>query len=145
MISSFLHLVGLRPRVYYTLTNFRGGGARPPCPPPLNTPMLTAFVFSSDEYTINHALSKSPTVGNGVYETIARVPHSSPPRAQGIAVSREFRAKHILFRIILKNHQSKHYVDLQIAVQHAARPCPSFLNVDGSIVYTLGGDFNKTS
>ena len=25
MISSLLHLVGLRPRVYYTLTNFRGG------------------------------------------------------------------------------------------------------------------------
>ena len=38
MISSLLHLVGLRPRVYYTLTNFRGGGARPPWPP-LNTPM----------------------------------------------------------------------------------------------------------
>ena len=34
MISSLLHLVDLRPRVYYTLTNFRGGGARPPCPPP---------------------------------------------------------------------------------------------------------------
>ena len=33
MISSLLHLVGLRPRVYYTLTNFRGG-ARPPWPPP---------------------------------------------------------------------------------------------------------------
>ena len=26
MISNLLHLVGLRPRVYYTLTNFRGGG-----------------------------------------------------------------------------------------------------------------------
>ena len=34
MISSLLHLVGLRPRVYYTLTNFRGGGPRPPWPPP---------------------------------------------------------------------------------------------------------------
>ena len=34
MISSLLHLVGLRPRVYYTLTNFRGGGVRPTCPPP---------------------------------------------------------------------------------------------------------------
>ena len=35
MISSLLHLVGLRPRVYYTLTNFRGGGgARPSWPPP---------------------------------------------------------------------------------------------------------------
>ena len=35
MISSLLHLVGLRPRVYYTLTNFRGGGGpRPPWPPP---------------------------------------------------------------------------------------------------------------
>ena len=34
MISSLLHLVGLRPRVYYTLTNFRGGGPRPPWLPP---------------------------------------------------------------------------------------------------------------
>ena len=39
MISSLLHLVGLRPRVYYTLTNFRGGGQGPLAPPPLNTPM----------------------------------------------------------------------------------------------------------
>ena len=35
MISSLLHLVGLRPRVYYTLTNFRGGGgAKAPLAPP---------------------------------------------------------------------------------------------------------------
>ena len=37
MISSLLHLVGLRPRVYYTLTNFRGGGGGgqgPLGPPP---------------------------------------------------------------------------------------------------------------
>ena len=33
-----IHLDGLRPRVYYTLTNFRGGG-KAPLPPPLNTPM----------------------------------------------------------------------------------------------------------
>ena len=33
MFSSLLHLVGLRPRVYYTLTNFRGGG-KAPLPPP---------------------------------------------------------------------------------------------------------------
>ena len=26
MISSLLHLVGLRPPVHYTLTNFKGGG-----------------------------------------------------------------------------------------------------------------------
>ena len=38
MISSLLHLVGLRLRVYYTLTNFRGGG-KAHLPPPLNTPM----------------------------------------------------------------------------------------------------------
>ena len=32
--SSFLHLkVGLRPRVYYTLTNFKGGGGKAPFPP----------------------------------------------------------------------------------------------------------------
>ena len=36
MISSLLHLVGLRPRVYYTLINFRGGGGgkAPLAPPP---------------------------------------------------------------------------------------------------------------
>ena len=35
IISSLLHLVGLRPRVYYTLTNFffGGRGASPPWPP----------------------------------------------------------------------------------------------------------------
>ena len=32
MISSVLHLVGLRPRVYYTLTNFMGGGGKAPPP-----------------------------------------------------------------------------------------------------------------
>ena len=36
--SSLLHLVGLRPRVYYTLTNL-GGGEGPLGTPPLNTPM----------------------------------------------------------------------------------------------------------
>ena len=34
MISSLLHLVGLRPRVCYTLTNFRGGGGQDPLAPP---------------------------------------------------------------------------------------------------------------
>ena len=40
MISSLPHLVGLRPRVYYTLTNFRGGGGgKVPLPLPINTSM----------------------------------------------------------------------------------------------------------
>ena len=38
MISSLLHVVGLRLRVYYTLTNFKGGGGggggKAPIPPP---------------------------------------------------------------------------------------------------------------
>ena len=34
MITSLLHLVGLRPRVYYTLTNSRGGGKQGPFDPP---------------------------------------------------------------------------------------------------------------
>ena len=33
MISSLLHRIGLRPRDYYTLTNFRGGGGGPRPPP----------------------------------------------------------------------------------------------------------------
>ena len=37
MISSLLHLVGLRLRVYYTLTNFRGVGMQVPLDP-LKTP-----------------------------------------------------------------------------------------------------------
>ena len=55
MISSLLHFVGLRPRVYYTLTNFRGGGGGqgplgpPPsirqCPfPPLSLSFLVVVV-----------------------------------------------------------------------------------------------------
>ena len=44
MISSLLHLVDRRSRVYYTLTNFRRG-TRPfePTPPPINTPMQLHF------------------------------------------------------------------------------------------------------
>ena len=45
MISSLLHLVGLRPRVYYTLINFRGGG-QGPLGPSLNTPMLVDAFLS---------------------------------------------------------------------------------------------------
>ena len=53
MISSLLHLVGLRPRVYYTLTNFRGGGQGPLGPPP--------------QYAnVTHALDSGKVVG-GVF------------------------------------------------------------------------------
>ena len=34
MISSLLHFVCKRPRVYYTLTNFKGGGGQDPLAPP---------------------------------------------------------------------------------------------------------------
>ena len=52
MISSLLHLVDLQPQVYYTVTNFRGGGgvAMLPCPSPLNTPMLIYNVRFTDMY-----------------------------------------------------------------------------------------------
>ena len=44
MTSSLLHLVGLRPRVYYTLTNlWGGGGGKAPLPPPPNMPMLYEY------------------------------------------------------------------------------------------------------
>ena len=46
MISSLLHLVGLRPRACYTLTNFKGGGGQGPFAPPLNTPLLKHNKFS---------------------------------------------------------------------------------------------------
>ena len=57
MISSLLHLVGLRPRVYYTLTNFRGGGEQGPLgsPPPQyangqpsNIMIIATFLFIND-------------------------------------------------------------------------------------------------
>ena len=51
--------VGLRPRVYYTVINFRGGG-RPPCPPPFNTPMLVdAFLSYLHKNSIGHLLRTS--------------------------------------------------------------------------------------
>ena len=50
---SLLHLVGLRPRVYYTLTNFKGGGgARPP---PLNTPMDLCHKNNCTKYANNNS------------------------------------------------------------------------------------------
>ena len=53
-MSSLLHLVGMRPRVYHTLTNFRGGGARPLWHP-LNTPMKCLNKF----YSLSLSLSLS--------------------------------------------------------------------------------------
>ena len=58
MISSLLHLVGLRPRVYYTLTNFRGGGARPPCPPPQYANVNIANHFQNK---FSHLYNSVPT------------------------------------------------------------------------------------
>ena len=54
MISSLQHLVGLRPRVYNTLTNFRGGGGGGGKAhlAPLNTPMYTQQI----DYTCAHGL-----------------------------------------------------------------------------------------
>ena len=52
MISSLLHLVGLRPRVYYTLTNFRGRG-KAPLAPPINTPMVIANLYRPPYETID--------------------------------------------------------------------------------------------
>ena len=51
MISSLLHLVGLGPRVYYTLTNFRGGGAKAPLATPLNTPMHVVYSYNDINFT----------------------------------------------------------------------------------------------
>ena len=45
MISSLLHLVGLRPRVYYTLTNFRGGGKAPLAPPQYANDIIKIFIY----------------------------------------------------------------------------------------------------
>ena len=47
MISSLLHLVGLRPRVYYTLTNFRGGEGPlgPPSIRQCNLYLLSRLLF----------------------------------------------------------------------------------------------------
>ena len=50
MISSLLHLVGLQPRVYYTLTSFRGGGKAVLAP--LNTPMMTEIQYMKFEESV---------------------------------------------------------------------------------------------
>ena len=66
MISSLLHLVGLRPRVYYTLTNFRGGG-QGPLGPPLNTPMIG---YNADPYGQSF-FPKCISAWNGLAQEIA--------------------------------------------------------------------------
>ena len=52
MISSLLHLVGLRPRVYYTLTNFRGGGQGPLAPPQYANAKLEYYDITGRSYNI---------------------------------------------------------------------------------------------
>ena len=54
MISSLLHLVGLRPRVCYTLTNFRGmggGGQGPLAPPPQYANQIPLFIIKHIYYS----------------------------------------------------------------------------------------------
>ena len=64
MISSLLHLVGLRPRVYYTLTNFRGG-AKAPLAPPLNTPMDPHCSICDILYAVRHHAVACPGIRKG--------------------------------------------------------------------------------
>ena len=64
MISSLLHLFGLRPRVYYTLTNFRGG-AKAPLAPPLNTPMGRGTEIATA--LVNDVISYANVRGSTVY------------------------------------------------------------------------------
>ena len=44
---SLLHLDGLRPQVYYTLTNFKwGGGGKAPLPPPPQYANASLYLFT---------------------------------------------------------------------------------------------------
>ena len=62
MISSLLHLVGLRPRVYYTLTNFRGGGPKSPFAPP---PSIRQCGYTMQDYCAPQIPPPSNDVMNG--------------------------------------------------------------------------------
>ena len=64
MISSLLHLVGLRPRVYYTLTNFRGG-PRPPWPPPPQYANSTCIesIMSDIDYIVCRGVPQGSVLG----------------------------------------------------------------------------------
>ena len=54
MISSLLHFVGLRPRVYYTLTNFRGGGKAPLHPPQYANDNSSVLAYILKEFRIEN-------------------------------------------------------------------------------------------
>ena len=54
---SLLHLVGLRPRVYYTLTNFRGGGGKAPSPQYANEYSTDHDIGVSYMYILRHFVS----------------------------------------------------------------------------------------
>ena len=96
MISSLLHLVGLRPRVYYTITNFRGGGAKAPLAPPLNTPMacvqlISLFLFEKNHFFIQNAI-KIYTIKRMNYDMF------SPKNSESYINNNKFLYSHILVR-----------------------------------------------
>ena len=80
MISSLLHLVGLRPRVYYTLTNFRGGGGQGPLGPPPQ--------YANDTYIHTHT--------NSTYRPISQTMFML-----SIAIN---RAEHVCATVIIKHN-----------------------------------------
>ena len=69
MISSLLHLDGLRPRVYYTLTNFRGGGKAPLAPPSIRQWLISTYKLVMRDGYIEQM------VRHGLYLYIQAQPH----------------------------------------------------------------------
>ena len=67
MISSLLHLVGLQPRVYYTLTNFRGGGGKAPLAPPPQYANADALKFIKESKYLGFTFSDSKSDDCDIY------------------------------------------------------------------------------
>ena len=109
MISSLLQLVGLRHRVYYTLTNFRGGG-KAPLAPPLNTPMRT-MQYCTKFIQNNHHL-------NPMFQHNPKCP-LQPPNHQSIELSvlkQLIRKKIELYRLIqtINKHQCPNEIPIKL-------------------------------
>ena len=124
MISSLLHLVGLRPRVYYTLTNFRGGQGHPDPPPQYANVLCIAHIAHTSVTELMWGLHWLPIRARIQYKILLLVykafTNGSPTYLADMMTScnpvRSTRSSHKVNLLVVPHQKSNKYSEKAFAV-----------------------------